>query len=78
MVLCLNVTIPLLVVAPALMAALAGHRVGRQKLSGYTKGGIKEDLSSGGDKSSQERLSLTKAVGELRERQGEGSSSFNL
>lgn len=53
------------------MAALAVHRAGRQRLcrecSGYMKGSIREDLSSGGDKSSQERLSLREAVREPRE-----------
>lgn len=64
---CLNVTILLLVAAPALMAAPAVHRVGRQRLcrecSGYMKGRIRGDLISGGDKNSQERLSLGEAVG---------------
>lgn len=64
------------------MAALAVHRVGRQKVcrecSGHMKGNIREDLSSGGDKSVQERFSLGEAAREPRERQEEGSSSFNL
>lgn len=64
------------------MAALAVHRVGRQRLcrecSGYMKGSIRGDLISGGDKNSQERLSLGEAVRGPRESQVEGSSSFNL